>query len=520
MSRQTTDQPSKTVSPDRGLFRPLIPEFLGYLRTAGFSDGSIPNFPGPAKHFLVWLNETGTDLKRIDIAVVRQFFAHNCNCQRPRGERYRNHDARSRDFKAQVLQFVRFLENTNRIRNPMALQDGLQRIEDFLAYLSGQGYALGTISNHRYVCRHFVLWLHQHHIPLATVDETAIECFAEHDCICPGMFVRVGRRSRTYLARIKRFARFLITGEVIPNAASRTNQEPQNLREFRDWMRRHRGIGEQTIFDHIRTITKLLVGLGDDPHRYDAAVIKRVILSELENTSRIGIQRMTRSLRMYLRFLASNGACSPSLVSAIPTIPRWRLSTIPRYILRDGVERVISSCDLTTARGLRDRAILLLLARLALRARDVANLSLRDIDWDTALIRVSGKSRHTVGLPLSQEVGDALLNYIEHARPVVSTDRVFLRSIAPFQPFCYSSAVGGVVRNALRRADVKTANLRGAYLLRHSAATDMLRSGATLEAVGALLRHRSPETTRIYAKVDTRMLSEVAQAWIGDVKCR
>ncbi len=229
---------------------------------------------------------------------------------------------------------------------------------------------------------------------------------------------------------------------------------------------------------------------------------------------------MTGSLRMYLRFLASTGACPGSLIDAIPTVPRWRLSTLPRYMLHDDVERVIASCDVTTTRGLRDRAILLLLARLALRAGDVANLCLQDIDWDRALVKVAGKSRRTVALPLPQDVGDALLKYIEVRRPSIRTDRVFIRSIAPFQPFSASGAISCVVCDALKRAGVKNVQLRGAYLLRHSAATHMLRSGAGLEAVGAMLRHRSRETTAIYAKVDTSMLAQVVQPWIGGVTCR
>jgi site-specific recombinase XerD len=285
-------------------------------------------------------------------------------------------------------------------------------------------------------------------------------------------------------------------------------------------MRRHRGTGERTILTHARTIAGLLPQLGDDPGRYDAALINRVVLKNLESMSRVSAQQLCGSLRMYLRFLAATGRCSPALIGAIPRIPQWRLSTLPRYILNDDVERVIASCDPTTAQGLRDRAVLLLLARLALRAGDVVNLHLQDIDWENALVRVSGKTRRTVALPLPQDVGDALLAYIGHARPIVDSSRIFIRVMAPFEPFASSTAVTIIVRNALARAGVENANLRGAYLLRHSAATNMLRSGATLDAVGALLRHRSPETTAIYAKVDTSMLSHVAQPWIGGVPCR
>lgn len=125
-----------------------------------------------------------------------------------------------------------------------------------------------------------------------------------------------------------------------------------------------------------------------------------------------------------------------------------------------------------------------------------------------------------MALPLPQDAGDALAVYIEQARPIIASEHVFIRAIAPYKPFTTGTAISIAVRDALRRADIKNANLRGAHLLRHSAATGMVRSGATLDAVGALLRHRSPDTTAIYAKVDTPMLMQVAQPWIGRLTWR
>lgn len=395
----------------------------------------------------------------------------------------------------------------------------LQHVADFGDDLRGQGYAEGTIRRYRHGCRHFVVWLDQHGIELAAIDEEVIERFAIHRCTCPGMFSQKARRNSDYIALIRRFARHLAAVGAIPGTVPGKHGDDR-LQPFRDWLRRHRGTAEITILGHVHMITKLLPQLGDDPARYDAALINRVLLQNLESTSRVSAQQMCGSLRMYLRFLAATGTCSPALVGAIPRIPRWRLATLPRYILSDDVERVIASCDPATPRGLRDRAILLLLARLALRGGDVANLHLCDIDWDNGLIRVAGKTRHAVALPLPQDAGDALLAYIERARPVVASTKVFIRAIAPFVPFASSSPIAIIVRDALKRAGVNNANLRGAYLLRHSAATNMLRSGATLDAVGAVLRHRSPETTAIYAKVDTVMLGHVVEPWIGGASCR
>ncbi len=393
-----------------------------------------------------------------------------------------------------------------------------EQVENFIIHLRRQGYAEGTILHYSHNCRHFAAWLDDQRIGLLLVDHDIVERFATHHCTCPGAYRLGSQRSRSYVASIRRFARYLADLGLTP-AAIWGEKSDNRLRPFREWLRQHRGTGERTILRHVHMITTLLPQLGDAPAGYDAALINRVIVSNLQTASRASVQLMCGSLRMYLRFLSASGACSPALVGAIPRIPRWRLATLPRYILNDDVERVIASCDPGTARGLRDRAILMLLARLALRGGDVANLHLDDIDWDNALIRVAGKTRHAVALPLPQDAGDALLAYIEHARPVVASGKVFLRVIAPFVPFASSSPIAIIVRDALTRAGVDNANLRGAYLLRHSAATNMLRTGATLDAVGAVLRHRSPETTAIYAKVDTVMLGQVVQPWIGGASC-
>jgi integrase/recombinase XerD len=398
------------------------------------------------------------------------------------------------------------------------LTELLEHVGHFEIHLRGQGYAEGTIQRYDYSCRHFALWLDQQSIMLSSVDHETVERFAGHSCSCPGAFRLKATRNRSYIASVRRFARYLATIGAAPKS-SWGEKSDNRLLPFREWLRRHRGTGEITILRHVHTITTLLPQLGNDPAHYNAALINQVILGNLECASRASVQLMCGSLRMYLRFLAASGACSAALVGAIPRIPRWRLATLPRYILNDDVERVIASCDPGTARGLRDRAILMLLARLALRGGDVANLRLEDIDWDNGLIRVAGKTRHAVALPLPQDAGDALLTYIEQARPIVASNKVFIRVIAPFVPFASSGPIAIVVRDALKRAGVDNANLRGAYLLRHSAATNMLRTGATLDAIGAVLRHRSPETTAIYAKVDTVMLGQVVQPWIGSAPC-
>jgi site-specific recombinase XerD len=166
---------------------------------------------------------------------------------------------------------------------------------------------------------------------------------------------------------------------------------------------------------------------------------------------------------------------------------------------------------------LRDRAVILLLVRLGLRASEVAHLNFEQIDWAAGGLTIAGKARREEQLPLPQEVGDAIIAYIERARPRATTTRVFLTDIAPVVPLS-RVAVKCIVRRALKRAGVDCP-YRGAHVLRHSAATAMLRHGVSLAGVGAVLRHRSPSTTALYAKVDIVLLSEIAQSWAGRLPC-
>jgi integrase len=176
------------------------------------------------------------------------------------------------------------------------------------------------------------------------------------------------------------------------------------------------------------------------------------------------------------------------------------------------VDRLIATCDGRSARSLRDRAIILLLVRLGLRAGDVVRLRLADIEWASGTLRVLGKSRYEVRLPLPQDVGDAVLRYLERCTKADTTDRVFVRNIAPFRPFVSNHCVSGVVKRALRRAGI-VAPVKGAHLLRHTAATQMLRQGVPLDQIGLVLRHRGIDTTARYAKVDVGLLQQIAQPW-------
>jgi site-specific recombinase XerD len=274
-----------------------------------------------------------------------------------------------------------------------------------------------------------------------------------------------------------------------------------------------RGVTVRTLEWNEALVLRMLPALGEESSTYDAALVRRVLLDEVTGLSRAYAKAHVSALRTFLRFLAAEGRCSPHLVSAVPTIPQWRLSALPKYISPKQVELVIESCDLSKSCGIRDRAILLLLARLGLRAGDIVAMELKDLEWQKATVRVRGKSRREVCLPLPQDAGDAILDYLAHGRPTAEISRVFLCANAPIRPFPNSVVVSGIVRLALGRAGISNPPSKGAHLLRHSAATTMLRAGASLDAVSTVLRHESLNTTAHYAKVDVDLLQSVTQPW-------
>ena len=387
-------------------------------------------------------------------------------------------------------------------------------LEGYGQHLAGTGLSPVSVRIHLGSALHFLAWLVQSGIALDHAGPDIVAQFAVHDCRCHSAPRPLGQY---YINRVDRFVRHLAAQGVLPPRP--VEEAPALDRNVADWLDaqdRQRGLAKVTIVRHGRMLAQILPLIGADPSRYTARVIRDGLLDHARSARSAHYPKMVSSaLRLYLRHLAHRGLAAPDLDRAVPTAKSWRLASLPRYLEPDAVERLIASCDPETPGGRRDRAILLLLARLGLRARDVADLRLADIDWRAATIAVCGKGRREVRLPLPQDAGDALIAWLTGPRPAASGDTVFARLLPPFDPVS-SGVVGGVVRRAVERAGVENAPSRGSHLLRPSAATAMLRGGATLDAIATVLRHRSTDTTAHYAKVDVAMLGDVAQAWPAD----
>lgn len=386
-------------------------------------------------------------------------------------------------------------------------------IEEFVGVCFQRGYAEITARRHIRCAEHIVRRAGLKGVPISELDTGTLRRFGRHLSRC-----RCGRYACAAQQDILGGARLFLQhlqgiDESQTIERTRTAKDPALLVEFRKWMREQRGTHDRTLDNYSIPIRGLLQNCGGNPQRINARRLRQFVLSQGRTASPTIARRWTTALRMFLRFLIAEGHCRPGLLGAIPTLANWRLATLPRYLPPEDIQRIIDSCDITSPIGKRDRAILLLLARLGLRAGDIARMRLQDIDWKGAWIHVSGKSRTQARLPLSQEVGQAIVSYLREARPSVSTDVLFIRCHAPFRGLKSYSAFSVIVAKAMRRAGIQKPSRGAAHLLRHSIASSMLRHGASLQDISALLRHRSVETTAIYAKIDVRSLQQIAQPW-------
>lgn len=290
--------------------------------------------------------------------------------------------------------------------------------------------------------------------------------------------------------------------------------------EYSSYLQQERGLAVTTIGQYLWCARQFLKRLYDTGRvrlsSLRAREIADFVRQEAPRHSTFkAIKMMTTVLRSFLRFARYRGYIDRDLAAAVPAVAGWSMASIPRAMPLKYVRRVLeNSKQRRTPTGLRDRAILLLLARLGLRAREIVRLELNDIDWTGGSLRILGKGGHERPLPLPHDVGRAIANYLKRGRPVSSCRRVFLRTRAPVRGLNGSGAVCQVVRRALKRSRIKSA-ITGSHQFRHALATDMLRQGLSLTEIGQVLRHRSPNATRTYAKVDLQALREVALPWPG-----
>jgi len=359
----------------------------------------------------------------------------------------------------------------------------------------------------------FMKWMASGRFRVADIDEPMVERFLRN---------RAKKRSIDSGDRpaLKRFLSMLRdAGVIAPAEPPRITPQHQIFAEFSDYLRRERGLAAKTIIGHSRVIRSFLAevcpaGAKDFGNINHADVVRYVERHARDGSPSSG-RVMCWSLRAFLRYLHHKRLNRISLADCVPSIRRWKLANLPTYLSAEQVQKVLDSCDRAPAIGRRDYAILMMLAKLGLRANEIANLTLDDVDWRSGDMCVRAKGRQRARMPIPSDVGAAVVAYLRHARPKSSCRHLFLRTPAPHVGFASSSAITMIAKTALERAGIRGLPHQGAHTFRHSLATELLRSGATLSEIGQLLGHQGHDTTRIYAKVDIDTLRTLSQPWPG-----
>ena len=390
-------------------------------------------------------------------------------------------------------------------------------IGSFVTALGALGYARASIHRQVRIAACFSHWLKQGGVRLRsiTLDHAAryLRYRARRVRIVAGDF-----------AALSHLIDFLRSEGVVPAkkiTVRRLSPIEQCAQAYEQYLREARALARATIVNYVPFIRNFLHDCFGDGAvtlaHLSAGDVVKFVQRQARRLHRKRAKLMTTALRSFLNYLRYSGDVRLDLAAAVPVVPNWSMTSIPRAIATDQVRQLLASIDRRTAIGRRDYAILLLLARLGLRSGEVAFLKLDDIDWNVGRLSVCGKTGLRSDLPLSEEVGQAIAAYLKHGRPQSTSRCVFLRAKAPNECFQGASGVGSIVRHSLLRAGID-APTRGTHQFRHGLATEMLRQGASLGEIGEVLGHHHPQTTKIYTKVDIKALRTLAVPWPGGVR--
>jgi site-specific recombinase XerD len=386
-------------------------------------------------------------------------------------------------------------------------------VDAYEALLREQGYSRGSTYVHLHIVADFSRWLRRRRLDAGDVDECTVERYLQSRQRFVDTYGGASFVPYKFLGMLR--DRGIVTHKTVPIVV-----DPREIvvDAFRQYLSQERGLSVSTQCNYTRFAHQFLrerFGRGClELSALSATDVTGFIRRHAHERSARSAQHLVGSLRAFLRYLRYRGEITTDLAACVPTVANWSLSTLPKFLQPGQVQQVLDHCDRHSALGLRNYAILVLLARLGLRACEIVAMTLDDIDWEGAHLMVRGKGGQRAQMPLSAEVGHAIAAYLRKGRPRCTSRRLFIREHAPRVGFANSCAVSTLVQRALADAGVDSPHT-GAYVFRHSLATEMLRQGASLGEIGQLLRHAHPDTTQIYAKVDVCALRPLALRWPG-----
>lgn len=391
-------------------------------------------------------------------------------------------------------------------------------VDAFKQYLADRGYARNSCTNDVRSIAHFAQWIHRRNVDVQSIDETLVCNFLDGhlpSCHCIGV---VQRHRRTLSAALGHLLIVLrIEGVIAPPVVSRAPVD-EEVHRYDVYMERARGLTSKTRESILRIVGRfLLTRFGD--YAVDIMAIKpehvrRFFALEAKHYKKpVTAGVIVSALRGYFRYRASLGDLVYGLIGVLSYPANWQLASLPKTLTAEEIERLIESLDQASSAQLRSAGIVRCALDLGLRSGEVARLSLDDIDWRAGTITL----RHTKGrredvLPLPATTGKAIAAYLKNERPKTRNRAVFVRHIAPHDQPAGPDLVRKTIRQAFARAGLPYTR---SHLLRHTMANRLLAGGSSLKEVADVLRHRSLNTTLIYAKLDSRNLIEVALPWPG-----
>jgi|CXWL01.1.fsa_nt_gi site-specific recombinase XerD len=392
-------------------------------------------------------------------------------------------------------------------------------VEPFVANMESCRYASSTIRRYVGAVAHIARWMSQERVTLNLFDERLVERFVDEHlprCDCPKEATRwisnLRAAGRRFLAVSRQAG--LIAAPVSAGPLALTAE----LEAFDAYLERARGLASATRGKRRWVAADFLQWRfgsdSPDPARLSVSDIHAFVIERLGATSAgRSAATITSALRSYLRYCALSGPSVDALLAAVPSVAQWRQEALPQVLSESLLDDVERTFDRSTAGGLRDRAMFRLMLDLGLRVSEVVGIRLEDIDWRAGILRVkSSKVRRVDSLPLSQDVADIIIEYLRNARPQTAQRALFVRKTAPVDEPISLNAVRAAMRQAYARCGHSELKAK-THVLRHTAASRMLRAGTPLKHIADVLRHRSLDTTTIYAKVDSVRLAAVAMPW-------
>ena len=384
------------------------------------------------------------------------------------------------------------------------------------ARLAADGYSRVHSRIQLRLVGHFNRWLDQKYLTAEQLDEDVIERYRR--------YLKHRKRVRSEdVCTLVRLLDLLREQGIAPrrNVEATPTAREILLDKYRRYLREERGLAEASLRNMLMFVDRFLeqISLRDhlDFSELKAVDITTFVRRQATQLSSVQAKHLVTALRSFFRYLRHCGEIDTNLAGCVPRVPNYSFSAVPKFLPAGSLEKVLRRTDRSTPRGRRDYAILMLLARFGLRTSEIVRMELEDVDWELGEITVRSKGGRWSKLPLPLDVGQSLAAYLQHDRPICSTRRLFVTQRAPITGLSSGCAIVKTVTRSLKRAGV-VSERKGGHLFRHTLATEMLCRGASLREIGKVLRHRKPDTTRIYAKVDFRALRNLAQPWPGGAR--